>query len=196
MNLNKTAISLMAAGFLLTGCGGGSDSNLSKFNLAVTDAPTDGATSVVIEFTGIELKPEGGSPVTYNLESPRQIDLLDFQGTHAASLFSNIDIAAGNYNWMRLKVNAAQQTIDSFIEFEGGEVYSLYVPSGSTSGLQWNQGFTAPANGSVDFTVDLDLKRSIHAQGNSRRSSSCGAPPKGGQRRRRRHGRIAVARIL
>ncbi|NVJ62444.1 MAG: DUF4382 domain-containing protein [Gammaproteobacteria bacterium] len=167
MNLQKTGMSLLAAGFLLAGCGSSDNASLSKFSLAVTDAPTDGATSVVVEFTGIELKPVEGSPVTYDLDAPRQIDLLDFQGTSAATLFSNIDIAAGDYNWMRLKVNAAQQTIDSYIEFDTGEQYSLYVPSGSTSGLQWNQGFTAPANGAVDFTIDFDLKRSVHTQGNS-----------------------------
>lgn len=140
---------------------------LARFSIGVTDAPTDNAAAVVIEFTALELKPANGPPITYPLDSPRSIDLLNFQGSNSAQLFSGLVIPPGEYQWLRLKVNAEQQVLDSYIEFTGGEIFSLFIPSGGTRGLQWNQGFVAPANGSVDFTLDLDVKQSIHPRGNA-----------------------------
>ncbi len=167
-NLKLTGTCIVGALSLLLASGCDSSSNdTSRFSLAVKDAPIDSATSVVVEFSGIELKPQQGSSFSIDFQSPRQIDLLDFQGTDAAQLFEDVIIEPGNYNWMRLKVNAAQQTLDSYIEFEDGSMHSLYVPSGEQTGLKWNQGFTAPANGSVDFTVDFDLRKSIHLPSNA-----------------------------
>lgn len=162
-----TAVLILSSAFLLTSCDNTDGPGYSQLSLAVKDAPIDGATAVVVEFDGIELKPQGGPSFSVDLEQAQQINLLDFQGTDAAQLFANVSIEAGNYNWMRLKVNAEQQALDSYIEFEGGEMFSLYVPSGAQTGLQWNQGFTAPANGNVDFTIDFDLRKSIHQPGNS-----------------------------
>lgn len=139
----------------------------ARLSVSVKDAPIDSATSVVVEFTGIELKPQQGPGFSIDFQSPRQIDLLDFQGTDAAQLFENVAIEPGEYNWMRLKVNAIRQTLDSYIEFDDGSMHSLYIPSGSQTGLKWNQGFTAPANGNVDFTVDFDLRKSIHLPANA-----------------------------
>ncbi len=158
---------LLSSALLITGCDNSNDPGYSTFSLAVKDAPIDNATAVVVEFDGIELKPQSGPSFSIDLPQSQQINLLDFQGTDAAQLFANVSIEAGNYNWMRLKVNAERQVLDSYIEFEGGEMYSLYVPSGAQTGLQWNQGFTAPANGDVDFTVDFDLRKSVHQPGNS-----------------------------
>src|ERR1043166_7710955 len=48
------AITLCAVG-LLSGCGGGDDAQLGgRMKLAVSDAPVDGATHVVVAFTGVE----------------------------------------------------------------------------------------------------------------------------------------------
>jgi hypothetical protein len=152
---------------MLSGCDSSSDSTTSSFNLAVTDAPTDGAVAVVIEFTGIELKPREGQPFSIDLAEPASINLLNFQGTDSAALFTNEEIPAGNYNWLRLKVNAERTVIDSYIDFVDGNRFPLYIPSGSSRGLQWNAGFVAPSNGSVDFTLDFDVKKSVHSPGNS-----------------------------
>lgn len=162
-----TTVLMLSSGFLITSCDNTNDPGYSQLSVAVKDAPIDGATAVVVEFDGLELKPQSGPSFSVDLEAPQQINLLDFQGTDAAQLFANVSIEAGNYNWMRLKVHAERQELDSYIEFEGGEMFSLYVPSGSQTGLQWNQGFTAPANGNVDFTIDFDLRKSIHQPGNS-----------------------------
>jgi len=67
---------------------------------------------------------ESGDP------EPRQIDLLA--------------LTAGDYSWIRLKVNAARGLIDSYIDLLDDTRHSLYVPSGSQSGLKLNHGFNVP----------------------------------------------------
>jgi hypothetical protein len=53
---------------VLSACGGGGSST-STLNLGITDAPLAGATKVWIQFTGVELKPVNGDPITETLQS-------------------------------------------------------------------------------------------------------------------------------
>lgn len=52
--------------------------------------------------------------------------------------------------------------MDSQIAFEDGSVHSLYVPSGSESGLKLNRGLTVTAGGQSNFTIDFDLRKSVN----------------------------------
>lgn len=56
-------IAVITATVLLTACGDGSGSGSStgKLNLSITDAPVDNADHVWVEFTGVELKLQGGA---------------------------------------------------------------------------------------------------------------------------------------
>jgi hypothetical protein len=64
----------------LSGCGGGgSGSNAFStgvLNLAVTDSPVDEANNVLVEFTGVEMKPVDGDWLSYDLSG----DSLTCQG--------------------------------------------------------------------------------------------------------------------
>lgn len=52
---------LAAAAISLLGCNGmGSNSAMGTLNLSISDTPVDGATSVLITFTGVEVQPGGG----------------------------------------------------------------------------------------------------------------------------------------
>lgn len=166
-----TKITLITAtSFLLLACGGGSGSSTATtgiLNLAITDAPVDDAKSVFVEFTGVELQgPSGrvshdfvddsGTPVA------RQINLLDLTDGAVDVLLDGITLDAGNYNWMRLKVNAERGVMDSYIELNDDSRFSLYVPSGNQSGLKLNRGFVVPAGGEASFVIDFDLRKSVH----------------------------------
>jgi uncharacterized protein DUF4382 len=174
----------------LTACGGGGSSSGSKtttgtLNLAVTDAPVYSAQQVLVQFTGVSVKPAQGEaidiPLTgdsqscldlLNSEPPtatpagsttvRCIDLLQLQGTQSASLLSGEVLEAGNYNWMRLAVDAQRSTLDSIFVRNDGTVESLYVPSGKQSGLKLNTGFTILAGGDHDFVIDFNLQKSVN----------------------------------
>lgn len=143
------------------GCGGGDSSeDMGQMQLAVGDAPIDGAQAVVVKFTGIELTANSGNPVDITFTSPMSIDLLNQSGTASAVLF-NQPIPAGSYGQIRLMVMADGDPGNSYITFSDGTVHGLRVPSGSETGLKLVSGFTVPHSGVVDYTIDFDLRQAI-----------------------------------
>jgi hypothetical protein len=157
--MNRMKVALAAAAALaLTACNS-SDPEPGTFSLQVTDAPVDHALAVVVEFTGVELRRQGGSPIQLDFE-PRQIDLLQLTGESAQALLDEVEVPSGRYEQIRLKVNAGREGSDSYIELADGR-HPLFIPSGNQSGLKLVRGFTVPAGGAADFTVDFDLRKSV-----------------------------------
>ncbi|WP_165797338.1 DUF4382 domain-containing protein [Solimonas fluminis] len=154
------AVVLAAA---LAACGGGGGSgDTGTVNLGVTDAPVDSATAVVVEFSGVEAKPQGGRALSFDFPAPRQIDLLALQGGDSALLLEGVVLPAGPYEWLRLKVNAGREASDSYIDLDDGSRHALFIPSGNQSGLKLNGGFTVAADTTSNFTIDFDLRKSVH----------------------------------
>lgn len=158
--MDKRHLAYMIAGASLLGlaaCGGsGSASGTGTLNLAVTDTPVEGASQVVVAFTGVDLMgPAGQTHVT--LASEQSIDLLTLQGNASSTLLDGTAVAAGDYQWLRLDVDEA----NSFVIATGGGKFPLKVPSGSQSGLKLVSGFTVAQGGTADFVVDFDLRKSL-----------------------------------
>jgi Domain of unknown function (DUF4382) len=158
-----SAVTLAAA--LVAACGGGggggAQSKTGALTLGITDAPVDVADAVVVQFSGVELKPMNGNAFSINFAEPKTIDLLALQGTNRATLLDGEQIPAGEYNWMRLKVNADPNVAgDSYITI-GGSQCELRIPSGSETGLKLNRGFTVGVGATTDLTVDFDLRKSV-----------------------------------
>jgi Domain of unknown function (DUF4382) len=155
---------------LLVACGdgGGGGSSTGTLNLAITDASVDAAKVVIVEFTGVQLQHAGGERIDYDFvdendnPAPRQIDLLALTGGATELLLDGVTLTAGNYSWIRLKVNAERGVIDSYIDLLDDTRHSLYVPSGAQSGLKLNRGFNVPDDGMASFTIDFDLRKSVH----------------------------------
>lgn len=115
-----------------------------------------------MEFTGVSIKPATGEAVQFVFDEPRSIDLLQLQGNASASLVSGEQATAGQYEWIRLHVNAVEDNVmDSYIEFNDGTQQELNIPSGAQTGLKLVSGFTVPAGGATGFTIDFDLRKSI-----------------------------------
>lgn len=161
--MNKLFAKALVPAFLLAlaGCGGDSSPSQGSLSLGITDAPVDNANRVVVEFGGVSVKPATGEAVDFTFDTPRQIDLLALQGGETELLLDGVVLDAGAYEWVRLSVNAGRDASDSFIELEDGSVHALFIPSGNETGLKLVQGFVVPANGSADFTIDFDLRKSI-----------------------------------
>jgi hypothetical protein len=160
--------SLLAASLLgLAGCNTDDGGGTGSMTLNITDAPVDHATRVVVEFTGVSLKPAGGVAVEHTFDTPRQIDLLALQGGGSEALLDMLTLNAGHYNWLRLNVNAGVDASDSFIELEDGSLHPLFIPSGNETGLKLVSGFVVPQNQHADFTVDFDLRKSVVEPGQS-----------------------------
>jgi hypothetical protein len=147
----------------LAACGGssGGGGQTGELTLGIGDAPVDGATEVVVVFTGVALHGPGGTRLI-ELPEPRQIDLLAYQNGATVDLLEGVTVAAGEYQWLRLDVIAEQNRSDgSYIKFETGEQFPLYVPSGSQSGLKLNRPFTVAAGGITRLVADFDLRKSV-----------------------------------
>jgi hypothetical protein len=163
----------MVLGLSACGGSGGGGSDTGQLSLGVTDAPVDEASSVVVQFSGVAFKRAGAAAeIVENLTpSPRQLDLLQYQGGRAALLLDGVTLPAGDYEWIRLMVDNETGVRDSYIVRTGGEECELRVPSGAESGLKLNRGFTLPADGSIALTIDFDLRKSIHAPPGQRGSA-------------------------
>ena len=145
----------------LAGCGGSGSGTM--MSLSVADAPVDGAEKVVVVFSGVELIPGSGSPVTITFASPKTIDLLNDSGTASAVLF-NQPIPPGDYGQIRLLVVADGDPSNSYLVLSDGSMHGLMVPSGAQTGLKLVSGFTVPSSGVVDYTIDFDLRQAIVCQ--------------------------------
>jgi hypothetical protein len=155
---------------LLTACSDGSSGpGVGDLSLGVTDAPVDEAEHVYVQFSGVEVKPKNGDSITidyYDQSDPPQpttktFDLLALRGGLREFLLDGHTLPAGDYSWVRLKVNAnADGVYDSYIVISGSQ-YELNVPSGDESGLKINRPFSIPSGGSVDLTIDFDLRKSV-----------------------------------
>jgi len=109
----------------------------------------------------VELKPSNGASIQIDFDAPKSINLLELQEGRSEALITSEEIDAGSYDWMRLKVNAENMVIDSYIEFEDGTQHSLFVPSGAQTGLKLVRGFDVAVGRTANFTVDFDLRKSI-----------------------------------
>jgi len=155
---------------LLAACGssdgdGGGQAQTGFLKVGITDAPVDMAAAVVVKFTGVELKPQGGPAFSIDFPTPKSLDLIQLQGEDRALLLDGEEILAGEYEWMRLKVEADPNVAgDSYLQLEqSGAECEMRIPSGDQTGLKLIHGFTIGAGTTTDFTIDFDLRKSIVA---------------------------------
>ncbi len=113
----KHPLQLLMASSLaaLVACGGsGSDSDgtnnsgdsTGSFSLAVTDAAIDSANHVFVEFSGVSIQPVEGDVIEFTFDEAKQIDLLALQGSASQDLVAGAEVPTGDYEWIRLHVNA------------------------------------------------------------------------------------------
>ena len=165
-------VGVLAAGALALAACGGSDDKTGVLSLKITDSPVDDATEVVVVFTGVELKRAGDAPFSIDYcgegdilsECQKHIDLLTLQDGVTDDLLANEEVPAGQYEWLRLKVLAEQDTMDgSYIAFEDGTENALYVPSGAQTGLKLVRPFVVAQGGTTRLVVDFDIRKSVIA---------------------------------
>jgi len=154
----KTASVLPA--ILLTACGGGGGGGgTGVVSLAITDAPVDGVDQVWVEFQSIELKPKNGSAIRFDFDAPLSVDLKTLDGSNTEVLLDNEEVPAGEYNWIRLIVNADFDGVfDSYVMTDTGEQVEIRVPSGE---LKLVSGFTVVRGGEASFVIDWNLRMGL-----------------------------------
>jgi len=188
-SLPKQLNAILALGAILAingcgGSGGGSGgASTGTLSLQITDGPVETADNVFIQFHGLELQSADGKRTTlYYCQdpadatktvlsetacttpaAPKQLDLLALTGGQAEALLNDFTLPSGHYSWIRLMVDTAD-LLDSYIVVLGTP-YELTIPSGAETGMKVNRGFDVPAGGSANFTIDFDLRKSVHVTG-------------------------------
>lgn len=167
---NLLVVVSVLIGLSLSGCsdsssdsdyGGRSGASKGRLTLSITDSAIDDITEVWVQFTAIELKPADSSSHTITFDPPLNINLLSLQGSLSQDFFNGVVVDSGNYNWVRLAVNAEENTYDSYIVMKDTSEHELSIPSGSTSGLKIINGFVVDSNSESAMTIDFDLRKSI-----------------------------------
>jgi hypothetical protein len=160
MKISLSTLRLASAAALalvsLSGCWN-SSSNPTTLTLAVADAPVDGATSAVIEFTGVQIQGASGAPQEFDFSVPQDVDFLQLQDDEFNVLLDNIDFAPGTYQSVTLLVNMS----NSSITLNDGSVHPLMLTGSDKTGVKVASAFTITSGEQSSFTVDFDLRKSI-----------------------------------
>ncbi|MEW5801648.1 MAG: DUF4382 domain-containing protein [bacterium] len=139
------------------------ESSFGFLDLGITDTPVDELSAIVVQFTGVEIQTEGGNRLQFNFEKPRQIDLLALHGSDSDLLLDHQKLPAGRYNWIRL--NVTEDGVNgpgSYVSLPDGTAHPLVIPSGDQSGLKLNNGFNVAAGDTASFTIEFNLRKSVH----------------------------------
>jgi hypothetical protein len=173
---STAALAVVSALISLAGCGGSGDSgpDTGTLRLGITDSPVDQVSAVVVQFTGVELKPKNGPAFSRDFTTPKSIELLSLQGVNREMLLENETVPAGEYEWLRLKVNVDPDVRDSYVTMIDGSECEMRIPSGNQTGLKLIRGFTVGVGTVTDFTLDFDLRKSlIEPPGQASDSTTC-----------------------
>lgn len=158
---------------LLSGCGGagsaisaGTSASASKISLSLTDAPIDDANNVFVSLRGVSLNYEDSGWVDYDFDEVQKIDLLTLQSGNTLNLLDEVEAEPGNYA-ARLNIHSDDDNDpDNYIVLtEGGAEHILKIPSGEQTGLKLSSSIIVPSNGSADYIIDFDVRKSIVKRG-------------------------------
>jgi len=150
---------LVFTALLVTGCN--LENQTGRVSFQITDAPVLDAKEVYLAVSGLTLHgPDGEQSIQIDDGENGYVrfPLMTLAGDVSAELFTDVELTAGRYQWVRLNL-VTEEDLDTYVELTGGGVHELTLPS--TTGLKLNRGFTVPANGSVSFTLDVDLQKSL-----------------------------------
>jgi len=163
----KKLLIVCGAMMSLTACGGGDTASSEQnptgtINIGLTDASVDDVSEVWVEFTGVMIKPQSGDEMEFAFDSPKSINLLEFQNGETAELLPDTQVPVGPYNWIRLGVSAEfDNVLDSYALRVDGTQVELRIPSGSQNGLKLVSGFTITQDQSTNIVLDWDLRKAL-----------------------------------
>ena len=165
----KQAVMLLAvlcATHMLSSCSDSSytppaPDDAQTLTLSVTDAPLDGVSKVLVQFAGVEVKPVGADVKTIMFDTPVDVDILSLQGKRRVPIMLDHKLATGEYEYIRLLLNATQGEFNSLVLLDDNTWQSLYVPDGDKIGLKIVQSFKINSQNNTHLTIDFDLRKSI-----------------------------------
>lgn len=170
-------LALACSAFVLAACGGGSGEDDAvagittggTVSLSMGDAPVDDVSKVYLTISAVEFGGDDGSTSdvaadSVTLSPPVTLNLLDYQNGEYFALFTSKTVDAGNYSWVRLKLDSDNPP--EVVDDSG--THTLTIPSGSQTGIKLHgSGNLLVGSSSVhQYAIDLDLHRSLKQTGN------------------------------
>ena len=170
---------LLFAGFLALGTTACSDEGtgveMSRVRVLLTDAPSEVIASAEVWISRVYLQGgddeevEGGRVDLFNdPDNPQHYDLLTLRDGVTADLTDVVDVDVGLYRTLRLVVDSARVTLVEGVSFEDGtDTATLFVPSGSSSGIKvlLDSDLDAVEGETTTVTVDFDVDQNFVIQG-------------------------------
>ncbi len=158
----------MASLTLLAGCGGGGSSDTvtpppppatGTISVSITDDPWHDMDSMVIRVTGMDFGHNNGEVHSFDMPGgPVDVDMMQLQnGVHQA-LMSDVELPSGDYDWMRLRIDAGQ----SFMRDGGtGGQHGFRMGMDAGEGLEVHEPFRIEAGSHGDYMLDYDLRQGV-----------------------------------
>ncbi|WP_426489860.1 DUF4382 domain-containing protein [Hymenobacter sp. 102] len=154
---------LLAAPLFFGSCSKDNESNNSKLEIRLTDAPGD-FRAVVLDVRQLEVHTADVSSADgwYTLAfQPQAINVVEYVNGKSA-LLTSTDFATGNITEIRLLLGP-----DSYVIGRDGQRYDLKTPSGQTSGVKLKlDNVTLRDRETFQLLLDFDVAKSIVERGN------------------------------
>lgn len=109
----------------IAGCGGSSSSDTAAppptavtgtISMSITDDPWHDMDSIVISVTGMDFGHSNGEIHSFDIPGgPMDVDMMQLQNGVNHALMSDIELPAGDYDWMRVRIDPDQ----SFMQDNG-----------------------------------------------------------------------------
>lgn len=148
---------LALAALLLASCGSGT---VNGVYIAITDAPMDLASSVNISFSQVQLTGPNVNPLTIDIVPASSIDLFQLQGGISLPFLNGLQVQPGHYTNLRVTIAADANSAQSNLSLVDG-LHILYLPANVSPRVDIPVDFTIASGGTVDLTLDFDLRKSI-----------------------------------
>lgn len=164
MKLTKTLIAVSLPLFLAACSDSDSDLNsFSSVDFLVSDAPVEGLSEVVIAFDQLEFIHADGERTFHDIVGYEQINLLDYPGTEAALIMSDIALRTGTYKNLIIHIRPEQGLNYVMKIATPGVEENLKQPSNKLK----LGGFTVADEAVQAFTIEFDLRQSLVMRGNN-----------------------------
>jgi len=163
MRIRFSLFYMLAAALALASLSGCwlSSSSPTVLGIGVADTPVDGAQSVLVTFTGVQVTDASNKTQEFDFSVPQNVNLLDPDGDGDGDgldvLLQSQPIAAGHYQSIRFLVDMS----NSNITLSDGSVHPLVLTTTDQTGITVTAPFDVLSEDENDYIVDFDLRASI-----------------------------------
>jgi hypothetical protein len=160
----------LASLVLVAGCGGSSSSDTmtpppapapltGTISVFVTDDPWHDMDSMIIRVTGMDFGHSNGEVHSFDMPGGSvDVDMMQLQNGVNHRLVSGIELPAGDYDWMRMRIDTGQ----SFMQDSGtGGRHGFRMGQEGSEGLEVHEPFHVDAGIHGDYMLDFDVRQGV-----------------------------------